>query len=132
MANRHQRRKAAKAKAFDKSVSLAQAERAMKRDAIVKGNLRSPKERNFYDSACPIADAKANIYTGFREPRAGGSMNEKSVQALASRKNVSFGKADGLTADSASLAGQRLSGRAILKMQRDEAEAKRKRVLGIS
>lgn len=132
MANRHQRRKAAKARQIEKSVNLATAERAMQISNVVKRNLSSPVERSYYDRACPLADMKANIYVGFREPRAGGAMAEKSVQALASRKNVSFGRADFLTGDSAAQAGQRLSGRAILKMQRAEAEAKRKRVLGLS
>lgn len=155
MANRHQRRKAAKVKATAKTEALAQAERSLKVSRIVRGNLKRPigkarfvfvcerirkgayysevklvYDKNAYDASCPIADMKANIYLGFREPRAGGAMNEKSVQALASRKNVSFGKADGLTADSASEAGQYLSGRKIREARYAEQAAKLDRVRG--
>lgn len=124
MANRHQRRKAAKAKAEATAIALAQAERSMKIAAIVKDNKSAPIERVYFSPRSPIADAKGNVYTGYREPRAGGAMNEKSVQALKSRANVTFGKADGLTPDSASLAGQRLSGRAIREARFAEMQAK--------
>jgi hypothetical protein len=149
MANRHQRRKAAKVKAQAKTEALAQAQRSMNVSSLVRKNKARPfgiarfvfvaeRIRNgcyysevklVYDKPCyatraPIADAKGNIFTGYREPRAAGSMKEKAVQALKARKNVSFHSAGDMSPCEASLEGQRLSGRKILQMERAILQAK--------
>lgn len=45
---RHQRRKAAKARNWDKTVRLAIADRAEQIQATVLSNLSSPRQRNYY------------------------------------------------------------------------------------
>lgn len=132
MSSRHTRRKAAKAKALDKAVAIATAAKAWERANIVRANLSKPVDRNYHSSYCPTGRIEENIYTSFREPKGGGAMQERSVQGLKGRVNAVFSKADGLTADSAALAGQGLSGKAIrereakaLQARVDAARAKR-------
>ena len=48
MATRHERRKAAKARQQDKLERLAVAERSKRNAEIVRSNLNSPVERNYY------------------------------------------------------------------------------------
>lgn len=48
MANRHQRRKAAKAKQLAKAEAIVQAHKAWEIAQIVKANKASPIERNYY------------------------------------------------------------------------------------
>lgn len=117
MANRHQRRKAALRKQEDKLIALATAERSRQIAETVKANKSAPIERNYYSNRSTIDDVKVNTYIGFREPRASGGMGKRGVTALQA-KGANFTRADGLNADSAALAGQHLSGRAI----REQAE----------
>ena len=48
MSSRHTRRKASKAKQFDKLCNLAQAERARQVNQIVRANLSKPKDRSYF------------------------------------------------------------------------------------
>lgn len=48
MSSRHTRRKAAKLRAYEKLLGLAQAQRSANIAAIVKANKSSPIERNYY------------------------------------------------------------------------------------
>ena len=134
MSSRHTRRKAAKAKQLAKAVTLATAERSMRLAAIVKDNKGAPSERNFYppsiNSVSGMKVASNSFF--YHEPRASGGMGKRGVQALRA-KGATFGAADMLVPDTASLDGQRLSGRRIREaslnaLELATAKARKKRL----
>lgn len=77
---RHQRRKLARKLASDHAERLAKANAAFERDLIVKRNLASKPERNYYPQSS-MADMAGMSHRGY-VCRASGAMSKRSALAL--------------------------------------------------
>ncbi len=81
MASRNERRKRSKAANAERTANIVAANAAYERALIVKRNLSSPIERNYYPPKSCLADMASQSHRGY-VCRAGGAMDRRRALAL--------------------------------------------------